>query len=87
MRMGGQFLRSYLATAGDAAFLPQGQSNLHLVLTTFLLDQTIVELGQVLEAWSDMPESEQERSGLSSLLRNIGWLLENPVYPEKEIQT
>ncbi len=86
MLMGGRFLRSYLAASKGAAFLPQGQANLRLVLTTFLLDQTIFELGQVLEDWSDMAETEQERSGLTGLLRNIGWLLENPVHPEEEIQ-
>lgn len=43
--------------------------------------------GQVLEVWSDMPESEQERSGVSGLLRNIDWLLDDPVQPEKESHT
>ena len=38
------FLKSYLATAGNAPWIPQNQDDLELQLTTMLLEKALYEL-------------------------------------------
>lgn len=77
-RMGGRFLRSYLESAGEARFLPQGEANLDLVLTTFMLDHAFFELGQALEIRPSSVEGGRKSPSLCGLLRTICWLLSDP---------
>ncbi len=52
------FLRSYLATAGNAPFLPVGREELERLLDAFLLDKAIYELNYELNnrpAWVRIP--------------------------------
>jgi maltose alpha-D-glucosyltransferase/alpha-amylase len=52
------FLRSYLATAGAAAFVPQSSAELELQLTTMLLEKALYELRYELNSrpeWVDIP--------------------------------
>jgi len=43
--VGGAFLRSYLDTAGSAAFIPKDREELDILLKAFLLEKAIYELG------------------------------------------
>ena len=43
------FLRSYLRTAGDAAFLPRSREELDGLLTVYLLEKAVYELGYELD--------------------------------------
>jgi predicted trehalose synthase len=49
---GAVFLRSYLAAAADAAFLPAGD-DLHRMLQAFMLDKALYELRYELNNRSD----------------------------------
>jgi maltose alpha-D-glucosyltransferase/alpha-amylase len=47
------FLRSYLATAGTASFVPQTPADLELQLTTMLLEKALYELRYELNSRPD----------------------------------
>jgi maltose alpha-D-glucosyltransferase/alpha-amylase len=47
------FLKSYLATAGSASFVPQAQDDLELQLTTMLLEKALYELRYELNSRPD----------------------------------
>jgi maltose alpha-D-glucosyltransferase/alpha-amylase len=52
------FLKSYLATAGSASFVPQTREDLELQLTTMLLEKALYELRYELNMrpdWVDIP--------------------------------
>ena len=52
------FMRSYLATAGSASFVPQSSAELELQLTTMLLEKALYELRYELNSrpdWVDIP--------------------------------
>jgi maltose alpha-D-glucosyltransferase/alpha-amylase len=65
------FLRSYLATAGSAPFLPAAPEELELLLDAFLLDKAIYELNYELNnrpAWVQIPvEGVLQLVGISDL--------------------
>ena len=42
---GSAFVRAYLRTAGSASFLPRNDSDLELLLNSFLLEKSVYELG------------------------------------------
>lgn len=48
-RMALRLLRSYLDAVSEADVLPRGAAEIHLALSTFLLDQTLFELDQALD--------------------------------------
>jgi maltose alpha-D-glucosyltransferase/alpha-amylase len=50
---GGSYLQGYLATAGTAAFMPKTRSELKLLLTAYLMEKAVQELGIEL---NDRPE-------------------------------
>jgi maltose alpha-D-glucosyltransferase/alpha-amylase len=65
--VGGIFLRSYLDTAGDSAFLPKDPEEVDILLNAFLLNKAMYELGYELNnrpEWTVIP------------LRGIQYLLE-----------
>ncbi|HEU5015990.1 MAG TPA: maltose alpha-D-glucosyltransferase [Roseiflexaceae bacterium] len=52
------FLKQYLATAGNASFIPQKRENLEVLLDAFLLEKAVYELGYELNnrpAWVRIP--------------------------------
>jgi maltose alpha-D-glucosyltransferase/alpha-amylase len=75
LRMGGRFLRGYLEEAAGAAFLPDNDADLNLVLGTFMLDQAFFELGQALETLDTGAEAGETDADLGVLLGTICWLL------------
>ncbi|OIO01428.1 MAG: maltose alpha-D-glucosyltransferase [Desulfovibrionaceae bacterium CG1_02_65_16] len=85
-RMAGHFLQSYLEAAVGAQLLPPSAAGLDLVLGTFRIDQTLYELGQMLEAREagEMRESVP----LGGLLRTLCRLLSNTAAeePSREVR-